>query len=96
MIAGGRTFWSWIWVAILALGVLGFVPAIQWGRTTQWRNLDEVLRGAGTLSVSIGMLILLQTQLNSLGLGLLVLSLILFIAAFLAGKRGEQSTTEDR
>jgi choline-glycine betaine transporter len=87
MIAGGRTVWSWVWVAILILGVLGFVPAIQWGRTTHWRNLDEVLRGAGTLSVSIGMLVLLQTQLNSLGLGLLVLSLVLFIAAFLAGKR---------
>lgn len=95
MIAGGRTLWSWIWMAILALGVLGFIPAIQWGRTTQWRNLDEVLRGAGTLSVSIGMLILLQTQMNSLGLGLLVLSLILFIAAFLVGKRVEHSSTED-
>ncbi|MEO8635983.1 MAG: hypothetical protein ABI587_11965 [Gemmatimonadales bacterium] len=89
MIAGGRTFWSWVWVAILALGALGFVPAIQWGRVTRWRNLDEVLRGAGTLSVAIGMLILLQTQLNSLGVGLLVLSLVLFIAAFLAGSSAD-------
>ena len=94
MIAGGRTLWSWVWVAILVLGALGFVPAIQWGRTTRWRNLDEVLRGAGTLSVSSGMLILLQTQLNSLGLGLLVLSLVLFIAAFLAGKRIEHSNDD--
>ena len=94
MIAGGRTLWSWVWIAILVLGTLGFVPAIQWGRTTHWRNLDEVLRGAGTLSVSLGMLILLQTELNSLGLGLLVLSLVLFIAAFLAGKRSEQVNSE--
>ena len=94
MIAGGRTFWSWVWVAILALGALGFFPAIQWGRTTQWRNLDEILRGAGTLAVSIGMLVLLQTQFNSLGLALLVFSLVLFIAAFLAGKRIEPPRDE--
>ena len=90
MIAG-RSFWTWVWAAIMALGAIGLVPAIQWGRGTNWKNLDEVLRAGGTIAVALGMLILLQTHYNPLGFSLLVLALILFVSAFRAGKRHGES-----
>ena len=55
----GYIIWVWIWAAILLLGLAGLVGAAVWGRRTNWRNLDEVLRGLGTVSVSSGMLLLL-------------------------------------
>lgn len=95
MIAG-RSFWTWVWAAILALGAIGLGPAIQWGRGTHWKNLDEVLRAGGTIAVALGMLILLQTTYNPLGFSLLVLALVLFVSAFLAGKRhGEHPRGND-
>lgn len=89
MIAG-RTFWVWVWTAILALGALGLGPAVQWARQTHWRNVDEVLRGAGTVLVSSGMLVLLLTPRNFLGLSLLVLALGCFVGAFIFGRRLEE------
>jgi hypothetical protein len=83
----GGDIWTWIWVGLLALGTLGFVPSLTWGRRTHWRNLDEVLRGAGTITVSVGMLLLLHLRWSVLATILLFISLALFTGAFLAGKR---------
>lgn len=87
----GRRWWIIIWYLILALGVLGLVMAVNWGRQVHWRNLDEILRGIGTISVSVGMLLLL----NGTGGGgaaqtLLLAALIAFILAFLAGRERER------
>ena len=77
----GYVVWIWIWAAILLLGLAGLVGAVVWGRRTRWRNLDEVLRGLGTVSVSSGMLLLLLGRLMVLAIFLLFLSLALFVAA---------------
>ena len=81
----GRTYWIAIWYGILLLGVLGLWSSVYWGRQTHWKNLDELLRAIGTITVSIGMLLLLKRLATSLGQVLLVLSLICFVAAFILG-----------
>ena len=82
-------YWIWIWYGILAIGVIGFVPALQWARTTHWKNLDEVMRAFGTICTSVGMLLLLYEVVPLVGYGLLILSLIIFIFAFIWGRRLE-------
>lgn len=82
-------YWTWIWYGILTLGVIGFMPALQWGRQTHWKNLDEVLRAFGTICASIGMLLLLADSLVPLGYTLLGLALAVFVAAFIWGRRLE-------
>jgi len=83
----GHTIWVVIWLAILALGGVGLGSAMLWGRETHWRNLDEVLRGAGTVAVSVGMLFLLYGRHQRLAILLLLLALALFVGAFIAGSR---------
>ena len=77
----GYIIWVWIWAAMLLLGLAGLVGAAVWGRRTHWRNIDEVLRGLGTVSVSSGMLLLLIGRLIVLAIFLLFLALALFVAA---------------
>lgn len=77
----GHTIWVWIWVALLLLGSGGLLGALSWGRRTHWRNLDEVFRGLGTVSVSCGMLLLLLGWVPVLAIFLLFVSLALFVAA---------------
>jgi hypothetical protein len=88
MIAG-RDYWVWIWVGILVLGVAGFVPAVNWGRYTKWKNMDEILRGGGTIFVSVGMILLLLNRVPILGSLLLFFALIQFVAAFIVGRKPE-------
>jgi len=85
----GGTYWIWIWVAILALGIAGFIPALNWGRHTSWKNLDEVLRGAGTILVSVGMILLLQNTLQIFASLLLFSALVMFVSAFVIGRKHE-------
>ena len=82
----GKRYWIWIWYGILVLGVVGLAGAIHWGRRTAWRNLDEVLRGIGTICVSVGMLLLLQGSGGGAGQTLLLAALIAFILAFAIGR----------
>src|SRR6059036_3861445 len=97
----GRRFWIAIWYGILFLGVLGLVASIYWGRQTHWKNTDEVLRAIGTIAVSAGMLLLLNEVAQSAGELLLVASLVIFILAFVWGRRhaepahGNADPTED-
>jgi predicted MFS family arabinose efflux permease len=77
----GATVWIGIWVALLLLGAGGLLGALSWGRRAHWRNLDEVLRGLGTVAVSCGMLLLLIGRETVLAIFLLFLSLALFTAA---------------
>ena len=88
MIFGG-TYWIWIWVAILALGIAGFIPALNWGRHTNWKNLDEILRGASTILVSVGMILLLQNTLQIFASLLLFSALVMFVSAFVIGRKNE-------
>lgn len=83
----GRRFWNLIWYGILFLGLLGLWPSLYWGRQTHWKNLDEPLRATGTITVSLGMLFLLNGIAGLVGQLLLVLALICFIAAFVIGRR---------
>jgi hypothetical protein len=83
----GHSYWVWIWYGILALGVIGLVPAIQWAKQTHWKNLDEVARGVGTILASAGMLCLLKEMPNIIALPLLLLALAAFIFAFVWGRR---------
>jgi hypothetical protein len=85
----GGTYWIWIWVAILALGIAGFIPAINWGRQTNWKNIDEILRGGGTILVSIGMILLLQNTLQIFASLLLFSALVMFVSAFVIGRKNE-------
>lgn len=85
----GRRFWIGVWYFILALGVLGLVVAVHWGIRTRWRNLEEVLRGVGTVTVSVGMLLLLYHTGGGAGETLLLASLIAFIIAFALGREGK-------
>jgi len=87
MIAGQR-FWILIWYGILLLGVVGLGGALFWGKRTQWKNLDEIFRGVGTMAVSIGMLLLLYRVGIGLGQFLLIFALTCFILAFILGRRG--------
>lgn len=86
MIFGG-TYWIWIWVAILALGVAGFIPAVNWGRHTKWKNLDEILRGGGTILVSVGMILLLRNTFQLFASLLLFSALVMFVSAFVIGRK---------
>jgi hypothetical protein len=84
-----QRYWIWIWYGILALGVIGLVPALHWGRRTNWKNLDEVLRGIGTICTSVGMLLLLSQAVIPLAYTLLGTSLAAFVGAFVWGRRLE-------
>lgn len=85
----GLRWWIVIWYGILLLGVVGLVMAINWGRHTKWRNVDEILRGIGTIAVSVGMLMLLYRVQGGAGYTLLVAALIAFIIAFIVGREHE-------
>ncbi len=83
----GRTVWVWIWVVLLVVGLLGLAGAIQWGRETHWKNLDEVLRGLGTVLVSLGMIFFLRGISQFGGMFLSFLALACFVAAMVARKQ---------
>lgn len=89
----GQRYWIMIWWGILVLGVVGLVGAIHWGRKTRWRNLDEVLRGIGTIAVSVGMILLLKRTGGGAGETLLLASLIAFILAFAVGREKTPPTS---
>lgn len=91
----GHWFWVSIWFGLLLLGLVGLIGAVQWGRETEWRNADEVLRGAGTVLVSLGMLSLLLGVLPFFAPTLLALALACFVGAFIAGKRERELEGED-
>jgi hypothetical protein len=82
----GRRYWVLIWWGILALGVVGLVGAIHWGLKTQWKNLDEMLRGLGTIMVSAGMILWLNGAGGGAGETLLLAAFIAFILAFAVGR----------
>lgn len=82
----GKRWWILIWYGLLLLGVIGLVMAVNWGRHTRWRNLDEILRGIGTITCSIGMLMLLKGSGTGAGQTLLLAALIAFILAFIVGR----------
>ncbi|HEY8062795.1 MAG TPA: hypothetical protein VID74_08355 [Gemmatimonadales bacterium] len=82
----GKRYWIVIWWVILVIGVVGLVGAIHWSIKTHWRNLEEVLRGIGTVTVSVGMLLLLHGTGGGAGQTLLLAALIAFILAFAVGR----------
>ena len=94
MIAG-RKYWILIWYGILLLGLMGLGGALFWGRQTHWRNLDEVFRGIGTITVSVGMLLLLYRVLTGVGQLLLAVAVACFILAFIFGRKIERPRVED-
>ena len=83
----GRQYWIFIWYGILAIGLVGLLVAFYWGRQTKWANLDELLRAVGTITVSLGMLLLLYGIAASAGQTLLVASLFAFVLAFILGRK---------
>lgn len=83
----GRTYWILIWWLILAIGVAGLGASIYWGLQTKWKNVEEVLRATGTVTVSVGMLLLLKQISGGAGEILLVASLFCFVLAFILGRR---------
>jgi len=86
-LVAGRGIWIVIWYGILFLGILGFWASVYWGRQTHWKNLDELLRACGTVTVAVGMLLLLYGVNGWIGEGLLVAALVCFGFAFLLGRR---------
>lgn len=82
----GKRWWILIWYGILLLGAVGLAMAVNWGRQVQWKNLDEILRGIGTISVSVGMLLLLHGTGAGAGQTLLLAALIAFVLAFALGR----------
>ncbi|MFN0181943.1 MAG: hypothetical protein ACKVZ0_24335 [Gemmatimonadales bacterium] len=91
----GHRYWILIWYGILVIGVLGFVASLYWGRRTQWKNIDEILRAVGTMTVSAGMLLLLHRIGRGGGETLLVLALLCFVLAFVLGRRADPSPPPD-
>lgn len=91
----GHWVWVTIWIGLLLLGAAGLVGALHWSRETEWRNTDEVLRGAGTVLVSLGMLSLLLGFLPFFAPTLLALALACFVGAFIAGKREKELERDD-
>lgn len=84
----GRRYWVWIWFGILAIGLVGLVTALYWGRRTGWKNLDEIVRGIGTITISAGMILLLRGWGgDALGVALLTVALFSFILAFVLGRK---------
>ena len=83
----GKKYWILIWYGILILGVTGFFSALYWGRRTHWRNLDEMLRAAGTAFVSAGMLLVLYGIGDTAAQILLLFALVGFVLAFILGRR---------
>ena len=83
----GRRYWIAIWYGILLLGMAGLVASVYWGRQTQYRNLDEIFRGIGTICVSVGMVFLLSSVLVLLGQFLLLLAFAAFVTAFILGRK---------
>ena len=91
----GRKYWILIWYGILLLGLMGLGGALFWGRQTHWRNLDEIFRGIGTISVSVGMLLLLYRVMTGVGQLLLGVAVACFILAFIFGRKIERPRLED-
>ncbi len=87
----GRNFWIVVWFGIMLLGLLGFGASIYWGLETGWKNIDELLRGIGTIVVSTGMLLLLYGVATGFGEVLLVVALFCFVSAFIAGRKSRGS-----
>ena len=85
LVVPGRTLWIVLWYAILALGSLGLLGALFWGPDLRWRNLDEILRGSGTVVASAGMLTVLYGSDIAVGETLLALALVTFVAAYAVG-----------
>ncbi|HEX5633983.1 MAG TPA: hypothetical protein VFX50_12180, partial [Gemmatimonadales bacterium] len=56
-------------------------------RELRWRNLDEILRGIGTIAVSLGMLVVLYGADAILGQILLTAALGVFAMAFSVADR---------
>lgn len=83
----GRRYWILIWYGMLVLGMLGLIASVYWARRTAWRNIDEFLRGVGTILISLGMLVLLYGARQAIGTALLVMAVAAFIAAFIVGRR---------
>ena len=83
----GRGYWILIWYGILTIGVVGLLAALYWAKQTQGKNFDEILRAVGTITISIGMLLLLYGLDGGAGQVLLVVALLCFIAAIVVGRR---------
>lgn len=87
----GRRWWILIWYGILILGVAGLLVAINWGRQVKWRNIDEILRGIGTIAVSVAFIMLLGgTGGGGAAQTLLLAAMISFVLAFVVGREHEQ------
>jgi hypothetical protein len=86
----GHRWWIIIWYGILILGIVGFLAAMYWGRQTRWRNLDEILRAIGTITVSLGMLLFLYRVGGGAAETLLLAALLSFVLAFVIGRRPER------
>lgn len=91
----GRRYWVWIWYGILVIGIVGLITALYWGRRTEWKNLDEILRAVGTITVSLGMILLLYGTGGGVGQTLLVVALFSFVFAFVLGRRIEDRRSSD-
>jgi len=85
LVIPGRTLWIVLCFAMLALGSIGLVGALLWGPDLRWRNLDELLRGLGTVLVSAGMLAVLYGADPAVGQGLLILAVGAFASAYAVG-----------
>jgi len=85
LVIPGRTLWIVLCFAMLALGSIGLVGTVLWGRDLRWRNLDELLRGLGTVLVSTGMLTVLYGAEPAVGQGLLLLAVGSFASAYALG-----------
>lgn len=83
----GRHYWILVWYGMLFIGILGLGASVYWARRTNWRNLDEFLRGLGTVLVSLGMLTLLYGGRDVIGTALMVGAVGAFLAAFVVGRR---------
>ncbi len=83
----GHRWWILIWYGILTIGVVGLLASFSWARQTHWRNLDEVLRAIGTITVSLGMLLFLYDVTGGAAETLLLAALLSFVLAFVVGRR---------